>query len=168
MKSIRKNVLAGIEGLYNGYSGANNTLSMERTAKTTLTDREYLILCHRLGLENNTVKSHAKVAELLGVSRGRIYDTERKIYSKFKRYLHNSSIMEAYNSGKIDARNFPLEDMGLPASIRNTLYSAGVKTAGDLASYSISDLRRKRTFGQKAIEDIKVKLTQFGLSLKEK
>ncbi len=49
----------------------------------------------------------------------------------------------------------------------NCLKREGVHTVGELVSRTESDLLDIRNFGQKSIDEVKVKLHQLGLSLKD-
>src|ERR1700749_2055452 len=61
----------------------------------------------------------------------------------------------------------PIDDLDLTARSYNCLKREGVHTVGELVSRTESDLLDIRNFGQKSIDEVKVKLHQLGLSLKD-
>ena len=60
----------------------------------------------------------------------------------------------------------PIDDLDLSARTYNCLKRDGVHTVGDVIARTESDLSDIRNFGQKSIDEVKVKLHQLGLSLK--
>ncbi|WP_301336551.1 DNA-directed RNA polymerase subunit alpha C-terminal domain-containing protein, partial [Mycobacterium asiaticum] len=61
----------------------------------------------------------------------------------------------------------PIDDLDLTVRSYNCLKREGVHTVGELVSRTESDLLDIRNFGQKSIDEVKVKLHQLGLSLKD-
>ena len=61
----------------------------------------------------------------------------------------------------------PIEDLDLTVRSYNCLKREGVHTVGELVARSESDLLDIRNFGQKSIDEVKVKLVELGLSLKD-
>lgn len=64
--------------------------------------------------------------------------------------------------------SLPIEDMDLSVRSYNCLKREGVITVGQLVERSEDDLLDIRNFGQKSIEEVKQKLAEMGLSLKQK
>lgn len=64
-------------------------------------------------------------------------------------------------------RDKPIEDLNLPSRSYNCLKREGIHTVGELVSRSEADLLDIRNFGAKSIGDIKEKLGELGLSLKD-
>jgi ribosomal protein L17 len=64
-------------------------------------------------------------------------------------------------------RSLPIEDLDLTVRSYNCLKREGVHTVGELVARTESDLLDIRNFGQKSIDEVKVKLHQLGLSLKD-
>ena len=62
----------------------------------------------------------------------------------------------------------PIEDMDLTVRSYNCLKREGVTTIGELVNKTEEDLLEIRNFGQKSIDEVKAKLAELGLSLKEK
>src|SRR5215472_5916183 len=61
----------------------------------------------------------------------------------------------------------PIDDLDLTVRSYNCLKREGVHTVGELVARTESDLLDIRNFGQKSIDEVKVKLHQLGLSLKD-
>src|SRR5579859_6763 len=61
----------------------------------------------------------------------------------------------------------PIDDLDLTVRSYNCLKREGVHTVGELVSRTESDLLDIRNFGQKSIDEVKVKLHSLGLSLKD-
>ena len=60
-----------------------------------------------------------------------------------------------------------IEDLNLSVRSYNCLKREGVNTVGDLVQRSEQELMDIRNFGQKSIEEVKAKLEELGLSLRE-
>ncbi|MFM9377420.1 DNA-directed RNA polymerase subunit alpha [Gordonia sp. VNK21] len=67
----------------------------------------------------------------------------------------------------IAAFSLPIEDLELTVRSYNCLKREGVHTVGELVARTESDLLDIRNFGQKSIDEVKVKLHGMGLSLKD-
>ncbi|AFR50271.1 MULTISPECIES: DNA-directed RNA polymerase subunit alpha [Gordonia] len=63
--------------------------------------------------------------------------------------------------------SLPIEDLELTVRSYNCLKREGVHTVGELVARTESDLLDIRNFGQKSIDEVKVKLHALGLSLKD-
>lgn len=61
----------------------------------------------------------------------------------------------------------PIEDLGLQSRSYNALTREGIQTVGELVARSEADLLDIRNFGAKSIEEIKVKLAEMGMALKD-
>ena len=61
----------------------------------------------------------------------------------------------------------PINDLNLTVRSYNCLMREGVHTVGELVSRSEADLLDIRNFGQKSIDEVKAKLAELGLSLKD-
>ena len=67
----------------------------------------------------------------------------------------------------IAAFSLPIEDLELTVRSYNCLKREGVHTVGELVARTESDLLDIRNFGQKSIDEVKVKLHSLGLALKD-
>ena len=67
----------------------------------------------------------------------------------------------------IAAFGLPIDDLDLTVRSYNCLKREGVHTVGELVARTESDLLDIRNFGQKSIDEVKIKLHQLGLSLKD-
>ena len=61
----------------------------------------------------------------------------------------------------------PVEDLQLTVRSYNCLKREGIHTVGELISRSEQDLLDIRNFGSKSIDEVKGKLVEMGLSLKD-
>ena len=61
----------------------------------------------------------------------------------------------------------PIEELEFTVRSYNCLKREGVQTVGELVQKSEEDLLEIRNFGQKSIDEVKDKLTELGLSLRE-
>ena len=60
-----------------------------------------------------------------------------------------------------------IEDLNLSVRSYNCLKREGINTVGDLVQKSEADLMDIRNFGQKSIDEVKAKLEELALSLRE-
>jgi DNA-directed RNA polymerase subunit alpha len=67
----------------------------------------------------------------------------------------------------IAAFALPIDDLDLTVRSYNCLKREGVHSVGELVARTESDLLDIRNFGQKSIDEVKIKLHQLGLSLKD-
>lgn len=61
----------------------------------------------------------------------------------------------------------PIEDLDLTVRSYNCLKREGIHTVGELVARSEADLMDIRNFGAKSIDEVKAKLVELGLSLKD-
>ncbi|WP_394282141.1 DNA-directed RNA polymerase subunit alpha [Corynebacterium sp.] len=67
----------------------------------------------------------------------------------------------------IAAYNLPIEDLNFSVRSYNCLKRQEIHTVGELAECTESDLLDIRNFGQKSINEVKIKLASLGLTLKD-
>jgi DNA-directed RNA polymerase subunit alpha len=67
----------------------------------------------------------------------------------------------------IAAYSLPIEDLDISVRSSNCLTREDIHTVGELAARTESDLLDIRNFGQKSINEVKVKLAELGLGLKD-
>ncbi|MCS4491395.1 DNA-directed RNA polymerase subunit alpha [Corynebacterium sp. ES2794-CONJ1] len=67
----------------------------------------------------------------------------------------------------IAAYNMPIDDLNFSVRSYNCLKRQEIHTVGELAECSESDLLDIRNFGQKSINEVKIKLANLGLTLKD-
>ena len=63
--------------------------------------------------------------------------------------------------------SMPIEDLDLSVRSYNCLKREGINTVSELVSLSETQLMNIRNFGQKSVDEVKDKLTELGLSLKD-
>jgi hypothetical protein len=81
--------------------------------------------------------------------------------------LHHMGLIESPASVDIDVADMPIDDLELSVRAYNCLMRAGIRTVGQLISMSEADLCDIRNLNDKAVNDIKVKLSFHGLALRE-
>ena len=67
----------------------------------------------------------------------------------------------------IAAYNLPIEDLNFSVRSYNCLKREGINTVGQLAECSETDLMDTRNFGEKSINEVKIKLASMSLTLKD-
>ena len=61
----------------------------------------------------------------------------------------------------------PIEDLNMSVRSYNCLKREGIHTVGELVTRSEADLMDIRNFGAKSIDEVKAKLHELGLALKD-
>ena len=61
----------------------------------------------------------------------------------------------------------PIEDLDLSVRSYNCLKREGIDTVSELVALSETQLMNIRNFGQKSVDEVKDKLVELGLSLKD-
>ncbi len=78
------------------------------------------------------------------------------------------SLGPAETDGEVsDDHRLPIEDLNLSVRSYNCLKREAVNTVGDLVQRTEQELTDIRNFGQKSIDEVKAKLEELGLSLRE-
>lgn len=70
-------------------------------------------------------------------------------------------------SGREAALNRPVSDLGLSVRARRALQLLNIQTLGDLATRTEAELMGVKNFGTTSLEEVKEKLTEQGLGLRE-
>ena len=63
--------------------------------------------------------------------------------------------------------SMPIEDLDLSVRSYNCLKREGINTVSELVALSETQLMNIRNFGQKSVDEVKDKLVEMGLSLKD-
>ena len=61
----------------------------------------------------------------------------------------------------------PVSDLNLSVRARKCMNRLGINTLGDLISRSSDELLEAKNFGQTSLQEVKDKLTQYGLRLRD-
>lgn len=72
---------------------------------------------------------------------------------------------EYFDEGEIDLRSIEIADMELSVRAYNCLKRAGIQTLGNLMDKTIDDMRNVRNLGRRAIEEVLVKMKEYGVCL---
>ncbi|HEY3998645.1 MAG TPA: DNA-directed RNA polymerase subunit alpha [Candidatus Xenobia bacterium] len=74
---------------------------------------------------------------------------------------------EAEKDAQSSILDLPVEQLGLSVRSLNCLKRAGIRTVGDLTQYAEEDVMKLKNFGQKSLDEIKEKLQEHGMSLRQ-
>ncbi len=96
----------------------------------------------------------------------------REHLSLFVDYIDNkqqdSIVMVSEEKEKVNKYvDIPIKDVEFSVRSRNCLKRTSIKTIGELATKSASELLEIKNFGQKSLNEIREKLRQYGLGLKD-
>lgn len=72
---------------------------------------------------------------------------------------------ELYASQSLLSRS--IDDLDPPSRARVIFHDLGIKTIGDLISWSTRDLLRNRNLGNKTLNEIEMNLAELGLKLRQ-
>jgi DNA-directed RNA polymerase subunit alpha len=135
------------------------TYSVENTRVEQMTDRDRLIL----DVETNGSQTPRKALASAGVTLSEL--------------IHLFSELEVSEGLQVGpAQNEPqltgdlaltIEELNLSVRSYNCLKREGINTVGELVQKSEAELMDIRNFGQKSIDEVKAKLDELGLSLRE-
>ena len=99
---------------------------------------------------------------------GRIIDEHMMLFvEQAGTPMEGEGIFAAAADDADDVLDTPIEELDLSVRSYNCLKRQGVNTIGQLAECSENDLLNIRNFGAKSIEEVKDKLQQMGLGLKQ-
>jgi DNA-directed RNA polymerase subunit alpha len=73
---------------------------------------------------------------------------------------------EGAQDGTEDTEEMSIEDLDLSVRAFNCLKRANINTVGQLIQMTVEDMMKVRNLGQKSLEEINLKLSQLGLSLR--
>lgn len=96
----------------------------------------------------------------------------REHLSLFIDYMENQQneniVMVAEEKEKVNKFvDIPIKDVEFSVRSRNCLKRTSIKTLGELASKTAAELLEIKNFGQKSLNEVREKLRQYGLSLKD-
>jgi DNA-directed RNA polymerase subunit alpha len=77
------------------------------------------------------------------------------------------NVKEAEDESLPSDYGITVEELNLSVRSYNCLKREGINTVGDLVQKSEAELMDIRNFGQKSIDEVKTKLAELGLSLRE-
>ena len=133
--------------------------SVEATRVEQMTDRDRLILDVQT---DGSVSPREAVA-----SAGTTLVELANLFSEMTESLGLSLGPAAGDGEMSDDLRLPVEDLNLSVRSYNCLKREGVNTVGELVQKSEQELTDIRNFGQKSIDEVKEKLEELGLSLRE-
>jgi DNA-directed RNA polymerase subunit alpha len=135
------------------------TYAVEATRVEQMTDRDRLILDVQT---DGSVSPREAIA-----SAGTTLVELANLFSEMSE-APGLSLGPAEGDGEVsDDHRLPIEDLNLSVRSYNCLKRESVNTVGDLVQRSEQELTDIRNFGQKSIDEVKSKLEELGLSLRE-
>ena len=135
------------------------TYSVEATRVEQMTDRDRLILDVEtdgsISPREAVASAGTTLSELVGLFAGLAESPGLQV---------GPAVVDQELTGDLA---LTVEDLNLSVRSYNCLKREGVNTVGDLVQKSEAELMDIRNFGQKSIDEVKAKLEDLGLSLKE-
>ena len=133
--------------------------AVENTRVEQMTDRDRLIL---------DVETDGSITprEALASAGGTLLE----LVQLFGDLAEAQSMQVGPGRGRLDARRdyaITVEELNLSVRSYNCLKREGINTVGDLVEKSEAELMDIRNFGQKSIDEVKAKLEELGLGLRE-
>jgi len=132
--------------------------SVENTRVEQMTDRDRLILDVET---DSSISPREAVASAGG--------TLQELVNLFGELAEAASVIvrEAEDDSQPSDYAITVEELNLSVRSYNCLKREGMNTVGDLVQKSEAELMDIRNFGQKSIDEVKAKLEELGLSLRE-
>ncbi|MCE7869037.1 DNA-directed RNA polymerase subunit alpha [bacterium CPR1] len=114
----------------------------------------------RLNLEvwtDNSLKPYEAISQAAQVLQDQL--------SLFTNLQPPSKVDHEHRGPESEMLDTPIEDLALSVRSMNCLKRAGIRTVGELLTYSEEDVMKLKNFGQKSLDEIKDKLMERNLSL---
>jgi len=135
------------------------TYTVENTRVEQMTDRDRLIL----DVETNGSQTPRKAL----ASAGSTLNVLIELFSELEQ-SEGIQVSPAQNEQQLTGDlALTIEDLNLSVRSYNCLKREGIDTVGELVQKSEAELMDIRNFGQKSIDEVKAKLDELGLSLRE-
>ncbi len=135
------------------------TYSVENTRVEQMTDRDRLIL----DVETNGSQTPRKALASAGVTLSELIDLFSELEAS-----EGLQVGPAQNEQQLTGDlALTIEELNLSVRSYNCLKREGINTVGELVQKSEAELMDIRNFGQKSIDEVKAKLDELGLSLRE-
>ncbi|HEV8310780.1 MAG TPA: DNA-directed RNA polymerase subunit alpha, partial [Methylomirabilota bacterium] len=132
--------------------------TVENTRVEQMTDRDRLIL---------DVETDGSISprEAVASAGGTLVDLVQLFYDLAE--APSLNVKEAEDESLPSDYGITVEELNLSVRSYNCLKREGINTVGDLVQKSEAELMDIRNFGQKSIDEVKTKLAELGLSLRE-
>ena len=132
--------------------------TVENTRVEQMTDRDRLIL---------DVETDGSISprEAVASAGGTLVDLVQLFYDLAE--APSLNVKEAEDESLPSDYGITVEELNLSVRSYNCLKREGINTVGDLVQKSETELMDIRNFGQKSIDEVKTKLAELGLSLRE-
>ncbi len=116
-----------------------------------------------MGYKNFGDASLQEIKQMLAVKGLRLGQGLEEQHRRIRKAVYDS----LKGSGNEAALNRPVSELGLSVRSRKALQVLGVQTIGDLAARTEAELMGVKNFGATSLEEIKRKLGEMGLGLRE-
>jgi DNA-directed RNA polymerase subunit alpha len=132
--------------------------TVENTRVEQMTDRDRLVL---------DVETDGSISprEAVASAGGTLVDLVQLFYDLAE--APSLNVKEAEDESIPSDYGITVEELNLSVRSYNCLKREGINTVGDLVQKSEAELMDIRNFGQKSIDEVKAKLAELGLSLRE-
>jgi DNA-directed RNA polymerase subunit alpha len=132
--------------------------TVENTRVEQMTDRDRLVL---------DVETDGSISprEAVASAGGTLVDLVQLFYDLAE--APSLNVKEAEDESLPSDYGITVEELNLSVRSYNCLKREGINTVGDLVQKSEAELMDIRNFGQKSIDEVKAKLAELGLSLRE-
>ncbi|MEN3015313.1 MAG: DNA-directed RNA polymerase subunit alpha [bacterium] len=146
-----------VDSIFSPVQKVNYYVENERTENNQLTDKLYIEIW-----TDGTIAPREALLKALGVIKA-YTETIMLGYS----FEGETFIKESQQASQKDILSKNIKDLNLSSRTYNSLKRIGISTLADLINYTEDDLITVRNLGGKSIQEIKQKLSELGLSLKE-
>ena len=130
-----------------------------------LDERSISVIVTSMGLEDGEAKTMKFTGEAHGISGQRAADIQNKALLRIQRKLDEAARQERLAPDNV--LNAPIEDLDLSERARNPLRRSRIDTIGDLIGKTEDDLLYITNFGEVSLAEVKAKLAELELSLKQ-
>lgn len=151
-----------VDSIFSPVEKVNYYVENERNENNQLTDKLYLEI-----YTDGSVLPKEALIKALNILRVYV-DNILKGYASEKEIGNEMGIIaEPLASKEKSIINKNIKELGLSSRTLNSLRRMGINTLGDLLKYTEDDLITIRNLGGKSIQEVKEKLKEYGLSLRE-
>ncbi|MFN3995621.1 MAG: DNA-directed RNA polymerase subunit alpha [bacterium] len=151
-----------VDSIFSPIEKVNYYVENERNENNQLTDKLYIEI-----YTDGTVSPKEALIKALNILKAYVESILKGYASESEIVSEKGLFSEPLSSKEKDLMNKNIKDLGLSSRTLNSLRRMGINTLGDLLKYTEDDLITIRNLGGKSIQEIKDKLKEYGLSLRE-
>lgn len=150
-----------VDSIFSPVEKINYYVENERNENNQLTDKLYIEI-----YTDGTISPKEALIRALNMLKNYV-ESILKGYDSETISSEKGLFSEPISSKEKDIISKNIKDLGLSSRTLNSLRRMGINTLGDLLKYAEDDLITIRNLGGKSIQEIKNKLKEYGLSLRE-